>query len=86
MPGVGSIILPLGLILARPQRLGVEEQRRAATRQVAAAPGEVAPRVARPGVEAALAGASTVAGRAGGGGMGGGSHGGGGSASGGGHR
>jgi len=31
----------------------VEEQRRAATRQVAAASGEVAPRVARPRVEAA---------------------------------
>jgi hypothetical protein len=53
IPEAGHINLPLGLILARPQPLGVEEQRPAATRQVAAAPREVAPRVARPGVEAA---------------------------------
>ena len=51
IPKVG--ILPLGLVLARPQPLGVEEQRWAGARRVAAPPREVMPRVARPGAGAA---------------------------------
>jgi len=46
IPGVGSIILPLGLILPRPQRLGVEERRRAVMRQVPAPRVEAAARLA----------------------------------------
>jgi hypothetical protein len=53
MVRLGTIILPLGLILARQQGLRLEEQRRAAKRQLAAAPRVAVPRVARVGVEAA---------------------------------
>lgn len=62
MVRLGTIILPLGLILAR-RHLEVEEQRGAAKRQVAAAPQAAVPRVARLGMEAAArAVAPTVAG------------------------
>lgn len=63
MVRLGTIILPLGLILAR-RHLGVEEQRGAAKRPAAAAPQAVVPRAARRvGVEAAArAVAPTVAG------------------------
>jgi len=63
MVQLGTIILPLGLILAR-RRLGLEEQRGAAKGQVVAAPQAAVPRVARRvGMEAAApAVAPTVAG------------------------
>ena len=63
MVRLGTIILHLGLIPARRLGLGVGEHRRAAERQVAAAPRVAVPQVARLGVEAAArAVAPTVAG------------------------